>query len=74
MKDLQLKLKELTLPQDRALGVADERGVIIVASDEQIIGDGMPRFVHFSHPDIQSFAGDHYRVVDRPSGTIDLFC
>ena len=71
MKDLQLKLKELTLPQDRALGVADERGVIIVASDEQIIGEQDAAVRAFlASGDIQSFAGDRtYRVVDRPSGT-----
>ncbi len=70
MKDLQLKLKDLTLPPDRVLGVADERGVIIVASDEQLIGEQDAAVRAFlASGDIQSFAGDRtYRVVDRPSG------
>lgn len=70
MKDLQLKLKELTLPPNRALGVADERGVIIVASDEHIIGEQDAAVRAFlASGDIQSFAGDRtYRVIDRPSG------
>ncbi|HHW93697.1 MAG TPA: PucR family transcriptional regulator [Clostridiaceae bacterium] len=75
MKDLQLQLEELMLPPDRVIGIADEKGVIIVASNEKIIGEQDSAVRAFlASGDIQSFAGDRtYRVLGR-SGGARLIC
>ncbi|MBP6137650.1 MAG: PucR family transcriptional regulator [Clostridiaceae bacterium] len=70
MKDFKLKLRELTLSPDRVLGIADEKGVIIMASDEKLVGEQDAAIRAFlASGDTQSFAGDRtYRVIDRAGG------
>lgn len=70
MKDFKLKLKELTLSPDRVLGIADEKGVIIAASDEKLVGEQDAAIRAFlASGDTQSFAGTRtYRVIDRAGG------
>ncbi len=70
MKDMQLQFKELTLSPDRTVGVADEKGIIVLSSDENLVGSQDAAIRAFlASGDIQSFAGDRtYRIVDRANG------
>jgi len=72
MKDFKLKLRELTLSPDRVLGIADEKGVIIMASDEKLVGEQDAAIRAFlASGDTQSFAGDRtYRVIDRAAAHV----